>query len=186
MADVIVGVLEALERFAMALRTGLGPVPWALVVGIPFPLLAGALFGVLRWIVLGLSRGEPLGYRARPPARVAGSWFPPRTAETPDAASFSGVRVSPEEPARATITAIVLGVLGLLLGLVSALPPGAAGAFLGYLAILLLVAAWAVVRFGVRDPDIQWRRLAVVGWARWYGCFLLVAVALGAALGAVT
>jgi hypothetical protein len=185
MADVIVGMLEALERFAMALRAGLGPVPWALAVGVPFPLLAGAAIGVVRWLLLGLSRGEPLGYRSRPPARSAGSWFPSRE-PSPDGASFSGVPVSPEEPARATITALVLGVLGLVLALVSAVPAGASGAFLGYVALLLLVGAWAVVRFGVRDPDIQWRRLAVVGWARWYGCFLLVAITLGGALGAVT
>jgi len=183
MAEVIVGVLEALERFAVALRAGLGPLPWALVLGVPFPLLAGVVLALGRWLVLGVLRGEPLGYRTKPPARQPGSWFP---SPTGGGTTFSGVPVGPEETARATITAIVLAAAGLLLGIISSLPGGAAGAFLGYVALLLIVAAWAVVRFGVRDPDIQWRRLAVIGWVRWYGCFLLLATALGAAAGAVT
>ena len=177
MADLIVGALEALERFAAALDIGTGPVPWALVVGLPFPLLAAGAVALQRWIAGAALRGEPLGHFTD---RRAGSWFPPRGGGT-----YSGVPVDPDEPARAAVTAIVLGVLGLVLALASALPRGAAAAYLGYLATLILVAAWAVIRFGIRDPDVQWRRLAFVGWARWYGSFLLVALLTGAVAGLV-
>jgi hypothetical protein len=178
MGNVIVAGLEALERFAAALRSSTGPLPWALVIGVPFPLLAAGAQGLIRWLVHAAVRGEPRGYGQALPRRAPGRWFPRRGGTAPGR-SFSGVEVDPNEPARATVTAIVLGVLGVILGVLSTLPRGAAAAYLGYLALLLLVAAWAVVRFGINDPDIQWRQLAVVGWARWYGSFLLVALIVG-------